>query len=60
MLLKLYKVFGGAMVAWYLAGTLFGWELGAGERQTIPDGLRQSPGGYRSFHFWHSGYHGGK
>ena len=27
---------------------------------TIPASVRSSPGGYRSFHFWHSGYQGGK
>jgi len=26
----------------------------------LPADVRNSPGGYRSFHFWHSGYHGGK
>jgi len=27
---------------------------------TIPCSVRSSPGGYRSYHFWHDGYHGGK
>ncbi|MGZ6141826.1 MAG: hypothetical protein ACXWLM_00750 [Myxococcales bacterium] len=27
---------------------------------TIPASVRSSPGGYRSYHFWHSGYQGGK
>lgn len=27
---------------------------------TIPASVRSSPGGYRSFHFWHTGVHGGK
>jgi hypothetical protein len=36
-------------------------ELGSGpERDEIPGDVKASPGGYRSFHFWHSGYHGGK
>ena len=35
-------------------------ELGAPERDEIPASVRTSPGGYRSYHFWHSGYHGGK
>ena len=26
----------------------------------IPQSVRSSPGGYRSYHFWHTGYHGGK
>ena len=35
-------------------------EFGSPERDEIPASVRASPGGYRSFHFWHSGYHGGK
>ncbi len=42
----------------YVAFT--GWEPAAPERDEIPASVRSSPGGYRSFHFWHSGYHGGK
>lgn len=30
------------------------------EHVNIPASVRSSPGGYRSFHFWHSGFHGGK
>ena len=26
-------------------------------RQRIDPSVRSSPGGYRSYHFWHSGYH---
>ncbi len=35
-------------------------ELGEPEREEIPASVRSSPGGYRSYHFWHTGYHGGK
>ena len=34
--------------------------FGTPERDEVPASVRASPGGYRSFHFWHSGYHGGK
>jgi hypothetical protein len=44
----------------YLAAGILGWEVEGGQRQQIPASVRQSPGGYRSFHFWHSGFHGGK
>ena len=37
-----------------------GMEFGDSERDFVPADVRQAPGGYRSFHFWHSGYHGGK
>lgn len=35
-------------------------EMGEPEREEIPASVRSSPGGYRSYHFWHTGYHGGK
>ena len=35
-------------------------ELTSVEKDEIPGSVRSSPGGYRSFSFWHSGYHGGK
>jgi len=35
-------------------------ELGTEDRDEIPASVRASPGGYRSYSFWHSGYHGGK
>ncbi len=37
-----------------------GMEFGDTERDFVPADVRQAPGGYRSFHFWHSGYQGGK
>ena len=55
-----YLMFGSAMLLWYGAASAFGWEFGNPERQKLPADVRQSPGGYRSFHFWHSGYRGGK
>jgi hypothetical protein len=35
-------------------------ELVEPEHDSIPASVRSSPGGYRSYHFWHTGYHGGK
>ncbi len=60
MLTKFYLLFGGAIVAAYLAAAWMGWEVGSPNRQVLPPDVRNSPGGYRSFHFWHSGYRGGK
>jgi hypothetical protein len=36
------------------------YEPGSPDREKIPASVRSSPGGYRTYHFWHSGYHGGK
>lgn len=35
-------------------------ELGGDDRDEIPSSMRSTPGGYRSYSYWHSGYHGGK
>ncbi|NVB84144.1 MAG: hypothetical protein HOV81_37560 [Kofleriaceae bacterium] len=35
-------------------------ELGHEDRDEIPSGMRSTPGGYRTYSYWHSGYHGGK
>ena len=60
MLTKFYLLFGGAVLALYVFAAWSGWELGSPRRQFIPADVRNSPGGYRSYHFWHSGYRGGK
>jgi hypothetical protein len=60
MFAKIYAAFGAVLLAGYLTATLSGWELGSPEQERLPPSARQSPGGYRSFHFWHSGFHGGK
>jgi hypothetical protein len=60
MLSKLYLVLGAALLLLYAAAAWAGWELSLSPRQQLPPDVRNSPGGYRSFHFWHSGYRGGK
>lgn len=60
MLAKGYTVFGACCLILYAATWMFGWEFGHAKSQIVPATVRSSPGGYRSFHFWHSGYHGGK
>lgn len=60
MVSKLYLLIGGGLLLLYSVAAWSGWELSTAARQVIPADVRNSPGGYRSFHFWHSGYHGGK
>jgi hypothetical protein len=60
MLSKLYLVVGVCVLLLYAAAAWNGWELSNPHREFLPADVRSSPGGYRSFHFWHSGYHGGK
>lgn len=47
-------------VGGYLTVSVMGWDFRTTERDTVPSSMRGSPGGYRTFHFWHSGFHGGK
>jgi hypothetical protein len=53
-------VIGALVIAGYSALAYTEYEPGSPDRDEIPASVRSSPGGYRSFHFWHSGYHGGK
>jgi hypothetical protein len=61
MLVTVYGVAAAAVIAlWVFAGAT-GYAFGrSSERDAIPASVRSSPGGYRAFHFWHSGYQGGK
>ena len=53
-------VFGALTVGGYSAFAYTDYEPGSPDHDEIPASVRSSPGGYRSYHFWHSGYHGGK
>jgi hypothetical protein len=48
------------VVGGYTALAITQRELGKEDRDAIPSSVRSSPGGYRSYSFWHTGYHGGK
>lgn len=54
-----YAVIGVGALGGWLAMSQIGWEPG-GKAYKLPPSVRQSPGGYRSFFFWHSGYQTGK
>jgi len=60
MLRKLYILTSGLILLLYSWVGFTGKEFGNPERQKIPADARLSPGGYRLFHTWHSGYRGGK
>ena len=59
-MMLLYRILTIGALALYGCSGFLGWELGSGGKKKIPTSVRQSPGGYRSFHFWHTGFHGGK
>lgn len=52
-----YKLLAAAVVSLYAYAGLVGF--GGDDKQAIPTSARQSPGGYRAFHFY-GGFHGGK
>jgi hypothetical protein len=57
---RVYLGFASLLLGWWVLAALGGWEFSTPAREKVPASVRSSPGGYRSFHFWHSGYHGGK
>jgi hypothetical protein len=57
---KIGIAIGALAILGYAAMAFTGTEIGDPQREQVPADVRRSPGGYRSFHFWHSGYHGGK
>ncbi len=58
---QLFAVIAAGLVGGYVYLGMAGIELGtSGDKDVVPPTVRTSPGGYRSFAFWHSGYEGGK
>lgn len=51
---------GATIVGGYSVAAYADYEPDSPERDQIPASVRTSPGGYRSYHVWHTGYHGGK
>jgi hypothetical protein len=59
-LMRIYIGIAGAALAVYLLAGMFGWDTRTSRADKVPGSVRNSPGGYRSYYFWHAGYHGGK
>jgi hypothetical protein len=55
-----YKAWVVGAVALYALAGFTGYRSMGAERDKIDPTVRSSPGGYRSFHFWHTGFAGGK
>jgi hypothetical protein len=56
---RFYLALGSLALGWRLLAGMGGWEFGGAPREQLPAGVR-GESAYRTFHFWHSGYHGGK
>lgn len=59
-LVRFYKAVVVVSLSLYVLAGLTGWRMASTERERVDPSVRSSPGGYRSFHFWHTGYAGGK
>jgi hypothetical protein len=57
---RTYLVAGALLVGLYALGELVGWEPTSTVRGRIEPSVRQSPGGWRTWTFWHRGVRGGK
>jgi hypothetical protein len=59
-LVIVYGCFGTLVIGGYLLAGILGWSFEDEDRDAVPLSVRQAPGGYRSYHLWHTGYQGGK
>jgi hypothetical protein len=50
-----YRLFVAAVLGLWSLAAWSGWEIGAPKRGFLPAGVRQSPGGYRSYGYWRGG-----
>ncbi|HTS83331.1 MAG TPA: hypothetical protein VMH40_22230 [Myxococcaceae bacterium] len=55
-----YRLWVLATLGLFLWGSATGARMYSAPHQRIDPSVRSSPGGYRSYHFWHSGISGGK
>ena len=58
-----YALLGVGGIGAYGYANMTGWEYTKQEKRFVPKEVMRSPGGYRSFHYWHvgfGGYRGGK
>lgn len=51
---------GAAILVLWSASVFFGYGITSTPDSKVPESVRSSPGGYRSWAFWHAGTHGGK
>lgn len=54
------KALGTLFLAGYSVLLFGGMDLSTHSRTEVSPNMRQSPGGYRTWSFWHSGVSGGK
>jgi RNA 3'-terminal phosphate cyclase len=52
---RAFTVYAVLVLALYSVATMRGWELGSSRRGFIPQSVRSSPGGYRTYNYWRGG-----
>jgi len=57
---KFYGLYGAVVLLGYLLLGMTSYAPAPDDQRVIPASVRNSPGGYRSYHIWYTGYHGGK
>jgi hypothetical protein len=57
---RLYLAVGALLLGLYAWSEAVGWESAGAATQRMPESVRQSPGGWRTWTFWHRGVRGGK
>jgi hypothetical protein len=53
--MKAYTVYALIVLGLWTVAAWRGWDFGAEKRGFIPQNVRQSAGGYRSFNYWRGG-----
>jgi hypothetical protein len=52
---RAFLVYGLGVLGLWLVTTWQGYELGSTKSGLLPQSVRQSPGGYRSYNYWRGG-----
>ncbi|MBK6696141.1 MAG: hypothetical protein IPG50_28680 [Myxococcales bacterium] len=54
------KILGGLFLVGYSTVMFSGIDFSSHQKSEVSPSMRQSPGGYRTWAFWHAGSSGGK
>ena len=52
---RVFTAYAAFVLVLYVVSAVKGWEIGSPRRGVIPQSVRTSPGGYRSFNYWRGG-----
>ncbi|MBS2029001.1 MAG: hypothetical protein JST54_13955 [Deltaproteobacteria bacterium] len=55
-----YRIWVVSLLGFFAWASVTGYRFGNEAHERVDPSVRSSPGGYRSYHFWHTGFSGGK